>query len=231
MLSQLWRIAAPCLACGLLFAARASAHDPFEITTDAHLDAGGLNVHTTLSLDSAVRLCLPKAAPARRLVRSDFEGFRRELERCARDYYAVTSGGQSLSVRSLSLSLSPEDDLEVRAVHDRPVHGPLTFDALRLKELPEAGGIVLTVTGQRSFLGQKLLRRGDARLELPITPEGEAIGAPSWPPSSSPSASPAASSTPLPAAVPRAAEHWQGWPFLLALFVSVAAFAALRRRR
>ena len=160
-----------------MLAASASAHDPFEVTSDAHVDAASLNVHTTLSLDTAVRLCLAEAAPARRLSRVDFPLFREQLERCARDYFAVTSGHEPLPVRSLSLELSREDDLEVRIVHERPEKSPLSFAAQGLKVLPEAGGIVLTVTGERSFLGQKVLRSDDTRLDLPITKEAEAIGA------------------------------------------------------
>jgi hypothetical protein len=39
-------------------------------------------------------------------------------------------------------------------------------------------GIVLTVTGQRTFLGQKLLRPDDTSFERAITPEGEELGTP-----------------------------------------------------
>jgi hypothetical protein len=205
-----------CVTLGLLWAARVSAHDPFEITSDAHVDASGLNVHTTLSLDTAVRLCLAAAAPARRLVRGDFEQFRAPLAGCARDYYLITSGRERLAVRSLSLQLSPEDDLEVRAVHARPIESPLSFDAQGLKGLPEHGGVVLTVTGQRSFLGQKVLRPGDMRLELPITSEGEAIGAP-------------APAAPDPA--PAGEGERRGLWFLLALLMGIAAFVLVRKRR
>src|SRR5206468_12921320 len=38
-----------------------------------------------------------------------------------------------------------------------------------------------TVTGARTFLGQKLLRPDDRRFEVPITPEAEALGTPALP--------------------------------------------------
>jgi len=43
----------------LIAGAPARAHDPFEITTDAHVSAGGvLTLHTTMSLRTASRACL-----------------------------------------------------------------------------------------------------------------------------------------------------------------------------
>lgn len=220
MLSPLSRIAfALCVAFGLLAPTRANAHDPLEITTDAHIDVAGLNVHTTLSLDTAARICLRAEAPARRLASADFSQFRAQFEGCARGFYALGSGGKQLALLSLSLSLTPEDDLEMRAVYARPTASPLSFDASGLKGLPPAAGIVLTVTGQRSFLGQKLLRPDDTRFERPITAQGEEIGTPALPPVSDP--------------VQRADDH--RLTVLLALALSgvafVFAFSAWRRRR
>jgi len=40
---------------------------------------------------------------------------------------------------------------------------------------------VLTVTGARTFLGQKVLRPDDAAFEIPITGDAEAIGTPPRP--------------------------------------------------
>lgn len=215
MLSRPSRIAfALGIALGALAPARASAHDPLEITTDAHLDAAGLNLHTTLSLDTAARACLSGAAPARRLVAADFPPLRARLERCARDFYALGSGGKPLSLLSLSLSLSPEDDLELRARYARPSESPLSFEASGLTRLPTAAGIVLTVTGRRSFLGQKLLRPDDARFERAITPEGEEVGTPPLPLSSGPASR----------------GGGQRWPLPLALALLVVGLALVVRR-
>lgn len=218
MLSRLSRIAATlCVAFELLVPARASAHDPLEITSDAHIDGSGLNVHTTLSLGTAARICLPAEAPSRRLAGADFQRFRAQFERCAGEFYALGSAGRPLPLLLLSLSLSPEDDLEISAVYARPAASPLSFDAAGLKGLPPAAGIVLTVTGQRSFLGQKLLRPDDTRFERAITPEGEEIGTPPLPPPSS--------------SVQRAGD--QRLPVLFALVSLMVAlgFVAWRRRR
>ncbi|HEY0462759.1 MAG TPA: HupE/UreJ family protein, partial [Polyangiaceae bacterium] len=117
----------------------------------------------------------------RRLKAADFPGLRAAFERCARGYFAIRSGAQPLAVRSLSLQLSVEDDLEMRLVYARPSRSPLRFEALGLRGLGERAGVVLTVTGQRTFLGQKLLRPDDTTLELPITEEAEALGTPLLP--------------------------------------------------
>lgn len=208
--------------------ARSNAHDPFEITTDAHIDVYGLNVHTTLSLDSAARICIPSVHAARFVV-GEFSEFRARFEHCAREFYTVTSGGERLTLRSLSLQLSPEDDLEMRVVYDRPKKSPLVFDSASLDGLPPAAGIVLTATGQRSFLGQKLLRPTDAHFELTITAEAEALGTPST--RASPEAS-VESSPPISAKDPSRNVACRLAPMLLLAPLAVlGVWLALRRRR
>jgi hydrogenase/urease accessory protein HupE len=162
-------------------AGSARAHDPFEITTDAHVSREGLGVHTTLSLSTAGRACLDGADAQRRLEPADFETFRAQFEACARDYYRITSGAEELPLRTASVSLSVEADVEMLSVYARPTRSPLLFDALRLKRLVPRAGVVITVTGVRTFLGQKVLRPDDSTLELLITEEAEALGTPLLP--------------------------------------------------
>ena len=45
----------------------ARAHDPFEITTDAHVSGDRLGLHTTMSLLTAARLCF-QGTGARRTI-------------------------------------------------------------------------------------------------------------------------------------------------------------------
>ena len=167
------------LAFGLARSAR--AHDPFEITTDAHVSGDGLAVHTTLSLSTAGRACLEGADAERRLEASDFETYRSRFETCARDYYRISSGAQVLPLRTASVRLGVEADVEMLLVYARPTRSPLVFDALRLKRLVPRAGVVITVTGVRTFLGQKVLRPDDSAFELPITEEAEAPGTPPLP--------------------------------------------------
>ena len=207
------------LALGLFVSAQASAHDPFEITSDAHIDERGLNVHTSMSLDTAAGTCLSGADRGRRLAVVDFQRFRPAFEACARDYYAITSGGKVLDLRSVLLQLGVEGDLEMRLVYARPAHSPLSFDALGLKRLAPRAGVVLTVTGQRTFLGQKLLRPDDARLDLPITEDAEAIG----------TSSPATSDAPPPDPAPRPSSGRLGARVLAIVVTLLALFWVVRR--
>ena len=160
-----------------LFCARsAAAHDPFEITTDAHVHADELRVHTTMSLLTAERACLTLPGPPRRAELADFETFRAELAACARSYYRITSGGAALALRNSTLQLTVEGDVDMQSVYERPRKTPLVFEALGLQKLAPRAGVVITVTGERTFLGQKLLRPDDSAFELPITDEAEAPG-------------------------------------------------------
>jgi hydrogenase/urease accessory protein HupE len=154
----------------------ASAHEPFEITTDAHVSGEELRLHTTLSLLTATRACFDGPDSQRRLEPRDFEAFRDAFDACARDYYRVSSGGAVLPARSASARLGVEGDVELWASYARPTASPLLFDASRLRKLAARAGVVLTVTGVRTFLGQKLLSPDDAQLELAITPEAESPG-------------------------------------------------------
>jgi len=169
------------LALSLLIAKAAWAHDPFEITSDAHVSGEGLNVHTTLSLLTATRACLEGAQAERRLAPADFEAERSRFEACARDYYRITAGGDALPLRSLDVSLGVEADVEMKLVYARPTRSPLIFDALRLRRLVPRAGVVLTVTGSQTFLGQKVLRPDDSIFEIPITEAAEAPGTPPLP--------------------------------------------------
>ena len=58
----------------MLAALPARAHDPFEITTDAHVSGDRLGLHTTMSLLTAARLCFT-GADARKTI--DVSEFRR----------------------------------------------------------------------------------------------------------------------------------------------------------
>jgi hydrogenase/urease accessory protein HupE len=154
----------------------AHAHDPFEITTDAHVSGEELRLHTTLSLLTATRACFDGPDAQRRLEPRDFESFRDAFDACARDYYRISSGGAVLPARSASARLGVEGDVELLAAYARPRVSPLLFEALPLRKLMARAGVVLTVTGARTFLGQKLLSPEDARFEIAITAEAEAPG-------------------------------------------------------
>ena len=81
------------------------------------------------------------------------------------------------------LDATVENDLDIRITYRRPSRSPLVLDAVYLRRLAgrPMAGVVLTATGARTFLGQKVLRPDDTILEIPITAEAEALGTPPLP--------------------------------------------------
>ena len=161
---------APALAL-LLLPARALAHDPFEITTDAHLAGAELRLHTTLSLLTAGRMCLPARGRAP-LERAEFAAARAALEACARAFFVVEEAARPLPAHAVRLALTVEDDLDITTTYARPTRSPLAFDAVYLRRLDNpSAGVVLTVTGERAFLGQQVLRPDDPTLAVSLEPD------------------------------------------------------------
>jgi hypothetical protein len=136
-----------------------------------------------MSLLTAARLCFTGAAARKTLERSEVATVRPALEDCARGFYRVTSGGEALAILDARLEITVEDDLDVRVSYPRPARSPLVFAALYLPRLAArpTAGVVLTATGARTFLGQKVLRPDDAAFVIPITVEAEAPGTPPLP--------------------------------------------------
>jgi len=161
----------------------ARAHDPFEITTDAHVSGDRLGLHTTMSLLTAARLCFTGAGARKTIEMPELAALWPALEDCARRFYRVTSGGEVLPVVTSHLDVTVEEDLDIRLSYRRPARSPLVFDAVYLQRVAgrSMAGVVLTATGARTFLGQKVLRPDDAIFEIPITAEAEAPGTPPLP--------------------------------------------------
>jgi hypothetical protein len=165
----------PIIAVALLGGATAAAHDPFEITTDAHVSGEVLTLHTTLSLNSATRMCFTGKEALRIVEPGQWAAYRDRYEACARDFFQVTAGGVPLPVSSAKVALTVEGDVEMWTAYPRPTKSPLGFDALRLRRLfAPAAGLVLTVTGARTFLGQTLLRPATPSFQVAIGPDAEA---------------------------------------------------------
>ena len=159
----------------------ASAHDPFSITSEARVGRGRLEVDTTMSLPTAARACLPGTSALKIPGPADFEPARPLYEACARDFYRITAGGVTLPPREARVALTAESDVTMQVVYPPPASSPLVFEAPHLRPLVARAGIVLTVMGERSFLGQELLRPEQPRLEIPLGREGEAAGPPPLP--------------------------------------------------
>jgi hypothetical protein len=144
----------------LLFESSAAhAHEPFSITTEARALHDALTLHVTMAGRTATLACPHAAGAPHRLLPDDIERFRTPLESCARGLYVIKSNEQRLEPRSVAISLTQEGDFDVRLAYPAPRPGPLVFDAVHLARLPDAMyGAELTVTGERVFLGQALLR-------------------------------------------------------------------------
>lgn len=167
----------------MLAGAPARAHDPFEITTDAHVSGDRLGLHTTMSLLTAARVCFTGSDTRKTIDVPELAALWPVLEACARGFFRVSSGGEALTVVDSHLDATVENDLDVRIFYRRPARSPLVFDAVYLRRLAgrPMAGVVLTATGARTFLGQKVLRPDDTALEIPITVEAEAAGTPPLP--------------------------------------------------
>ncbi len=171
---RLHRTALAVLAAALLFTLPALAHDPFEVTTDAHIAGAALQLHTTLSLLTAGRVCFPERGRSR-LLAAEFSARRPALETCARAFFRVTEATLPLTPSAVTLTPTVENDLDVRVSYPRPTRSPLQFDALFLRRLTQpSAGVVLTVTGEHAFLGQQVLRAESPTLEVSLAPESAA---------------------------------------------------------
>ncbi len=178
------RRAAAAVACVLLLGATAAhAHDPFEITADAHVSGDRLTVHTTMSLLTAARICFAGEGARRTIEVPELAALWPALEDCARRFFRVSSGGAPLPVIDTRVDVTRENDLDMRVAFPRPSATPLVFEAAYLQRLAARAmaGVVLTATGARSFLGQKVLRPDDAVFEIPITADAETPGTPPVP--------------------------------------------------
>jgi len=161
----------------------AHAHDPFEITTDAHVSGDRLTVHTTMSLLTAARICFAGQGARTTIAVPELAALWPALEDCARQFFRVSSGGAALAVIETRVDVTRENDLDMRVSLPRPRATPLVFEAAYLQRLASRAmaGVVLTATGARSFLGQKVLRPDDTVFEIPITTDAETPGTPPVP--------------------------------------------------
>ena len=117
---------------------------------------------------TAGRVCFP-ARGRTPLLAAEFPAQRAALEACARDFFHLTEANTPLPPASVTLSPTVEDDLDVRVTYARPTRSPLLFDALFLRRLTQpSAGVVLTVTGERAFLGQQVLRAESPTLEVSL---------------------------------------------------------------
>ena len=175
-------VATGTIVAAALLGPSAEAHDPFQITTDARVHADRIELRITMAQRTATRLCL-SPAPAATLSRAELDQRHGELASCGPSLYRLTSGGEPLLPRATEVVVTAENDVQTTLVFPPAERSPLVLDAVHLARLSNSTfGDELTVTGDGTFLGQKLLRADDSALsvdvlvELPTAPSVPWLG-------------------------------------------------------
>ncbi len=159
----------------LLFAvvSLARAHDAFEITATARINADSLDITVTTARATAMDIALgkpdsPSFAP------EDFDQHRAKFVASAARMFRVTSGDQPLALRSAEVTLGPEDDVDYHLVFPRPTASPLRIDAIHISKLAYGYGAALTVQEKSGIvLSTKLLTATDTTLEVSLADTGQ----------------------------------------------------------
>jgi hydrogenase/urease accessory protein HupE len=154
----------------LLLGARAHAHDPFEITVEARLERGALELVATMARATAEDVFLELGSGGAELgVRSA------ERDAVAKRLFAIEANGAPLEPSRVNVELVPENDAQVRLSYPRPPPGTLSLRAAFFDAT--AGGVTCTlrvVDRAGAMLAAKGLHSSDATLTLNPFPEARA---------------------------------------------------------
>ena len=140
-----------------LTCASARAHDPSDITAQARLLPGGIELRLTLAWSTASRLFV-EGRPARAIRPERFDEIRPALQLRAPGFLLVTAGGKTLAPESVVAELSRDGDVKI-LLQFPPVAAPrFRFDAALLKTLPDGYTVFLLWRGPRDdqFVHQRL---------------------------------------------------------------------------
>jgi len=156
------------LSCALLLVLRvASAHEPFEITSNARLFSDRITLNVLITDSTAAKLCLPGATITSKLHEAELRANRVGVERCAAALYVVTDGAAELAPSKVEVRLTEEQDLDVMLTYPPSTQTHLSFEAVHLKRLDDPTyGATFTATSEKAFLAQKLLRADDPVLTV-----------------------------------------------------------------
>lgn len=161
------------VASGVLFVATLAgtsvAHDPFEITSVARVEAAALTLEVTMARSTARRLVAGKDGAREPFVRENVAQRLAELERLAPSLFELTADGRPLRSHRASARLTSENDMLVGVVYERPTGTRLTLVASHLRRLPEGYTSALSVTqGGAATARFKLLVATDPAFEVPL---------------------------------------------------------------
>src|SRR5262245_57052615 len=106
-----------CAATALL-----QAHDPFEITTLAQLRPAILEIDVTMARSTALAIATGQVESAT-FEPADFEKYRAGFTTAAPGLFVLTADGRPLEVRSVTVSLGREQDVDFHLVYPAPAAG------------------------------------------------------------------------------------------------------------
>jgi hypothetical protein len=149
---------------------RASAHEPFEITTDVRPRGEGIEVRMQLAWSTCLRACNEGKTPEPWMPPEEFEQQRELITKQAAGFFVVKEDGHPLPVRNVRVELTVENDIAIAVVFVLPKgEGTVRFDAAVLQVLPREGyGSQFTILARDgAFLGQQTLWAETPVFELP----------------------------------------------------------------
>ncbi len=129
-----------------LTCASVRAHDPLDITAQARLLPGGIELRLTLAWSTASRLLAD--GPAGAVIRPEqFDEIRPALELRAPAFLPVSANGKTLAPKSVATELSRDGDVKILLLFPAVAATRFRFDAALLKALPEGGTVFLLARG------------------------------------------------------------------------------------
>ncbi len=207
---------------------RAFAHDPFEITADGRLSPDKLVLHITMSRSTAYALIEPGILGGTSFTPEVLPRVIAAFEARAGDILEVEAGDAPLELRKTVVTITQEEDVDFILEYTPPAQSPLRFRATHVQKLGYGYGVTLTLTGDKEFLGSKLLMEHDLVLEVPIKLPSD--GAPSGAGPSEPDPAPARPSFSFRSYLLLGIEHiLGGFDHLLFLAALLVVCRSLRR--
>jgi hypothetical protein len=186
-----WRLFVVCAGLFLCaYARRASAHDPFEVTTTAIVGAESMTLVATMTRSSAA-LVSQLQAEGKAFAADRFDRYEQQLRAAAPKLYEVSSNGERLEPREARVALNSEQEVEFHLTYPRPRPGRLRLSATCLSLLSEGhGNAVRLARGQPdAVIALEFLNASDRLLEAWLPPDESTTALPPETPSSRPSVS------------------------------------------
>lgn len=152
------------------------AHDPYEITADFRSDAKYVELRVTFARQTAMKVAREETNGRAQFGPNQFEEVRPALEKCARRVLVLSSaeGGaddRPVELVELTASLTPESDIEFRAVYARPAVTKLNFEAPFLRALEDPGYVAIVHWIHEGRVAREArLHRDSPRIALTVPP-------------------------------------------------------------